>query len=186
MSPLSSSLVIYVTALERHKKELRVFPSRNARKLKSTLLSPSTITIRRRAENMHKNPFRFDLYLSEHRTEFFAETRNKPLKLAQCIYSWKITIDDKNNNKKNMAITSVALFPQRCTRFQCETVHNLSAQYQCDFIINNTECHEDENFVAYTTFVYCAFGSGNVVPPLLVLVRLTFFCIHHHFDFLLK
>ncbi|XP_003746887.1 mitochondrial sodium/calcium exchanger protein [Galendromus occidentalis] len=51
----------------------------------------------------------------------------------------------------------------------CEEVHNVDWAQQCEFIINNTECHSDENFIAYSTFVYCTFGSGTVIPPLVIL-----------------
>ncbi|OQR73641.1 sodium/potassium/calcium exchanger 6-like, partial [Tropilaelaps mercedesae] len=53
---------------------------------------------------------------------------------------------------------------------QCELVHNFSRELQCDFVRNNSGCHEDENYIHYSTFVYCAFGSGEVLPALLLLV----------------
>ncbi|XP_075541271.1 mitochondrial sodium/calcium exchanger protein-like isoform X2 [Dermacentor variabilis] len=51
----------------------------------------------------------------------------------------------------------------------CDRVHHLNASLQCDFVSSNEECHSDEQYLAYTTFVYCAFGSGQTVPGLVVL-----------------
>ncbi|XP_022652592.1 mitochondrial sodium/calcium exchanger protein-like isoform X2 [Varroa jacobsoni] len=55
-------------------------------------------------------------------------------------------------------------------RIGCELVHNYSHHLQCEFIKNTEECHEDENYIQYSTFVYCGFGSGEVVPALLLLI----------------
>uniref|UniRef100_A0A224YRY2 K+ dependent na+ca2+ antiporter n=1 Tax=Rhipicephalus zambeziensis TaxID=60191 RepID=A0A224YRY2_9ACAR len=51
----------------------------------------------------------------------------------------------------------------------CDRVHHLNLSQQCDFVYGNEECHSDEQYLAYTTFVYCAFGSGQTVPGLVVL-----------------
>ncbi|KAH7957594.1 hypothetical protein HPB52_020732 [Rhipicephalus sanguineus] len=52
---------------------------------------------------------------------------------------------------------------------KCDRVHHLNLSQQCDFVYGNEECHSDEQYLAYTTFVYCAFGSGQTVPGLVVL-----------------
>lgn len=55
------------------------------------------------------------------------------------------------------------------THLECDRVHHLNLSQQCDFVYGNEECHSDEQYLAYTTFVYCAFGSGQTVPGLVVL-----------------
>ncbi|XP_077510882.1 mitochondrial sodium/calcium exchanger protein-like isoform X2 [Amblyomma americanum] len=52
---------------------------------------------------------------------------------------------------------------------ECDDVHHLNASLQCDFVVGSEDCHTDEQYLAYTTFVYCAFGSGQTAPALAVL-----------------
>lgn len=52
---------------------------------------------------------------------------------------------------------------------ECDRVHYMNASLQCAFVSSTEECHSDEQYLAYTTFVYCAFGSGQTVPGLVVL-----------------
>lgn len=53
---------------------------------------------------------------------------------------------------------------------ECESVHLLNASAQCDFVRGCQDCHEDEQWFAYTTFVYCVFGSGNTTPSIVILL----------------
>lgn len=52
----------------------------------------------------------------------------------------------------------------------CDLVHHLNRSLQCQFVQDTEDCHTDEQYLAYTTFVYCAFGSGQTGPALAVLV----------------
>lgn len=52
---------------------------------------------------------------------------------------------------------------------ECDDVHHLNRSLQCDFVVGSQDCHTDEQYLAYTTFVYCAFGSGQTAPALAVL-----------------
>uniref|UniRef100_A0A1E1X6Z5 Putative ca2+ antiporter n=1 Tax=Amblyomma aureolatum TaxID=187763 RepID=A0A1E1X6Z5_9ACAR len=52
---------------------------------------------------------------------------------------------------------------------ECDDVHHLNKSLQCDFVVGSEDCHTDEQYLAYTTFVYCAFGSGQTTPALAVL-----------------
>lgn len=51
----------------------------------------------------------------------------------------------------------------------CDLVHHLNSSLQCQFVHDTEDCHTDEQYLAYTTFVYCAFGSGQTGPALAVL-----------------
>ncbi|XP_064459628.1 mitochondrial sodium/calcium exchanger protein-like isoform X2 [Ornithodoros turicata] len=52
----------------------------------------------------------------------------------------------------------------------CERVHHFNSSEQCAFVRGCEQCQEDEQFIPYMTFVYCAFGSGNTPPALVCLV----------------
>ncbi|XP_064465928.1 mitochondrial sodium/calcium exchanger protein-like [Ornithodoros turicata] len=51
----------------------------------------------------------------------------------------------------------------------CELLHSLNSTWQqCVFVKETAQCHEDEAFIPYITFVYC--GGGAPYGPLCVLI----------------